>query len=235
VTTVDWRETQRLLRVAFPLAVHAARATYEIAFGVIERATRPGSPYDRAKFEVAFHRWFDLGEHGYGIAMLNDCKYGGVVRDNVASLSLLKSPNYPDPTSDRGVHRFTYSLLPHAGGWREAGVLEESRRLNDPPTLRPGRLDARADWVRVSTPGVMVEALKPAEDGDGFILRLVDYFGQRAETTVTLPRPIASADACTVVEGSKAQPCELVDGNLRFTTRPFGVHSFRVLPQAGER
>lgn len=230
-TQVDWGEERTLLRVEFPLAVRTGQATYEIAFGTISRSTQPVTSFEWAKFEVPLHRWMAVSEFGYGVALLNDSKYGGCARDGVVSLSLLKSPRFPDPTSDRGQHRFTYSLLPYAGDWQSAGVLAEAALLNDPLRLAPGGADAdRLSYVTVDRPGVSVEAFKPAEDGKGFILRLVDYFGQRGPTTATLPGPARSIAACNVLEEpANESPAAHPPGRIvRFVCRPFGIHSFRL-------
>ncbi|HEY3587599.1 MAG TPA: glycoside hydrolase family 38 C-terminal domain-containing protein, partial [Myxococcaceae bacterium] len=129
---VDWQEEHKLLKVAFPVAVRSSRATYEIQFGHVERTTHSNTSWDQAKFEVCGHRWVDLGEAGYGVALLNDCKYGHDIRGSVMRLSLLRAPTHPDPTADRGRHRFTYALMPHPGDFREAGVIAAAEDLNAP-------------------------------------------------------------------------------------------------------
>ena len=229
LTSVDWREDRKLLRVSFPLAIHADRATYEIAFGVIRRATRPVTSYEQAKFEVAFHRWFDVSEHGYGISLLNDGKYGGCVRDNVASLSLLKAPRFPDPASDRGEHEFTYSLYPHPGDWQSGGTWQEAVLLNCPLELVDGEADPDPmAYVHLSRAGVAVEALKEAEDGDGWIVRLVDYFGQRGDVSVSFPLAIGAVEPCTPLEQPHDAPLDASPSGFSFTVRPFGIHTFRI-------
>jgi len=228
-TEVDWRENQKILRVHFPLRIHAKRATYEIPFGTIERSTRPVNTFDEAKFEVPFLRWFDVGEHGYGVSFLNDGKYGGCVRENVASISLLKSPRFPDPTSDTGRHEFTYSLFPHRGDWREAGTFAEAVLLNS-PFLAVGGASSKSivNYVTLSRAGIAVEAFKKAEDGHGWILRLVDYYGQRGAVTVTMPLPVHAVEACNILERRVDESVTTVNGGFSYETRPFGIHSFRL-------
>ncbi len=130
-TKIDWRERHILLKVAFPVDILAPQATYEIQWGNVQRPTHRNTSWDWARFETCAHKWVDLSEGGYGVSLLNDCKYGHDIRDNVMRLSLLRAPTSPDPEADQGEHRFTYSLLPHAGGW-EAGTAAEAYRLNDP-------------------------------------------------------------------------------------------------------
>ncbi|MEX2540989.1 MAG: alpha-mannosidase, partial [Trueperaceae bacterium] len=136
VTEVDWRESQILLKAAFPTSVRANRATFDIQFGNIERPTHWNTSWDWARFEVVGHKWADLSEGNYGVALLNDCKYGHDVKDNVMRLTLIKSPISPDPQADKGRHRFTYALLPHAGTWREGEVLPHGYALNLPLRAR---------------------------------------------------------------------------------------------------
>ncbi|HUJ64019.1 MAG TPA: glycoside hydrolase family 38 C-terminal domain-containing protein, partial [Acidimicrobiales bacterium] len=132
-TEVDWHERHRFLKVAFPVAIRAGRATYEIQHGHIERPTVANTSWDVARFEVCGHRWADLSEPGYGVALLNDGKYGYDIRGNVMRLSLLRGPGYPDPEADQGLHHFAYALLPHPGDLRADGrVVEEAEFFNLP-------------------------------------------------------------------------------------------------------
>lgn len=228
-TEIDWQEERKMLRVDFPLALRAQRATYEIAFGAIQRSACPTNSYELAKFEVPFHRWMDLSEHGYGVAVLNNGKYGGCVRDGVASLSLLKAPRYPDPQSDIGVHQFTYSLLPHVDDWQSSGVFQEAVLLNTPLRLSEGKAkESCLNYVDVSADGVSIESFKKAEDGEGWILRLVDYFGQQRRVSVSLPFALQSVESCTVMEAPSDIPIVSEASGFSFAVRPFGIHSFRL-------
>ena len=120
------------MKARFPLAVRSDRATFETAFGVVERPTHRNTSWVRAKFEVAAHRFADLSEPGYGVALLNDGKYGYHATGSELGISLLRSPVYPDPLADEGTQTFTYSLYPHLGSWLEGGVLMEAEDLNRP-------------------------------------------------------------------------------------------------------
>jgi alpha-mannosidase len=132
VTEVDWHEHQTLLKVAFPVAIHNTHATAEIQFGNIRRPTHRNTSWERAQFEACGHKWIDLSEGDYGVALLNDCKYGYDVRENVMRQTLLKGAIYPDPNADQGRHQFTYSLLPHAGDWFTGNVHRAAYELNFP-------------------------------------------------------------------------------------------------------
>jgi alpha-mannosidase len=117
-TVVDWTERQRLLKVGFPLAVNGRRATYDMAYGNIERPTHRNTSHDAARFEVPAHWWMDMSEGAYGVALLNDCKYGHEANGHWMRLTLLKGSIHPDPVADLETHHFTYVLYPHMGDWR---------------------------------------------------------------------------------------------------------------------
>ena len=135
-TTVDWHDQNILLKVGFPVNVLSPRATFEIQWGNVERSTHFNTSWDWARFETCAHKWADLSEGDYGVALLNDCKYGYDVHDNLLRLTLLKSATYPDPQADQGEHLMTYSLFPHTGDWRN-GVTQAGYDLNDPLILEP--------------------------------------------------------------------------------------------------
>ena len=130
-TWVDWRERHIFLKAAFPVDVLSPQATYEIQWGNVQRPTHRNTSWDWARFETCAHKWVDLSEGGYGVSLLNDCKYGHDIHDNVLRLSLLRAPTNPDPEADQGEHHFTYSLLPHAGAWDE-NTIAQAYFLNDP-------------------------------------------------------------------------------------------------------
>ena len=111
-TEVDWHEDHKFLKVEFPLNLHADYATYEIQFGHLRRPTHFNNSWDMARFEVCAHRWADFSEPDYGVALLNDSKYGYSVYDNLMRLSLLRSPKMPDPQADMGQHNFRYAFAP---------------------------------------------------------------------------------------------------------------------------
>ena len=225
-TEVDWQERHRFLKVAFPVAVRSDRATYEIQHGHVARPTHANTSWDEARFEVCGHRWADLGEPGYGVALLNDCKYGYDVRGHTLRLSLLRGPGYPDPDADRGRHRFAYALLPHPGDIRAGRVVEEAEAFNLPITVRPGRADRPSRIVSVDRPGISIEAVKPADDADATVVRICEVHGSRGPVTVTLHRPFAAVDRTDLLERPQAE--ESHDGqSVRVHLRPFELVTLR--------
>jgi alpha-mannosidase len=191
---LDWFENQRLLKLAFPVAVHATAATYEVQWGQLVRPTHRNTPWDEARFEVCAHRWLDLSEPGFGVSLLNDGRYGHDVRrlpdgrGSVLRLSLLRAPLWPDPEVDRGRHELRVAIVPHDGEvWvarAEAAALNMPRRVVPLPA-RPGPLPATGTLVTADTPNVQVAAVKPAEDGPGTTaVRLFETVGSRTRVTL---------------------------------------------------
>jgi len=228
-TEVDWQERHRFLKVAFPVAVHSPRATYEIQHGYIERSTIENTSWDRARFEVCAHRWADLGEPGYGVALLNDCKYGYDIRGHTMRLSLLRGPGYPDPSADRGTHQFTYALLPHPGDFRDAQVPERAEALNLPLTTAAGLAPASGSVLHVDRPGVSVEVVKWADDGDGVIVRICEVHGSRGPLTVTLqagPAGLSNVHHCDLLERD-VEELDLDGRSVSLTLRPFELVTLR--------
>nr|WP_154891057.1 alpha-mannosidase [Paenibacillus xylanexedens] len=129
-TQVDWHENHKLLKVGFPIDVVTSKATYEIPFGALERATHRNTSWEQAQYEVCGHRFADISEHGYGVSLLNDYKYGYDVQGSTIRLSLLRASKWPDRTADQGAHEFTYSLYPHEGDWRKAHTVRHAAELN---------------------------------------------------------------------------------------------------------
>jgi alpha-mannosidase len=228
-TDVDWQEEHKLLKVAFPVAVRSARATYEIQFGHVERTTHTNTSWDRARFEVCAHRWADLGEAGYGVALLNDCKYGYDILGSVMRLSLLRAPTHPDPTADRGRHRFIYALMPHPGDFREAGVIAAAEDLNAPlrvvsSGLGPG---TRRSLIEVDTPQVVVEAIKRAEDSDAIVVRLYEAWGGRCRARVRTSLPTGRAALCDLLEREREE-VPVHGGELDLEFAPFKILTLKL-------
>ncbi|MFW6108132.1 MAG: glycoside hydrolase family 38 C-terminal domain-containing protein, partial [bacterium] len=233
-TEVDWAESHKLLKVAFPVDVRAADATYEIQFGSLRRPTHRNTSWDAAKFEVCGQRWADLSETGYGVCLLNDCKYGHDVHGNVMRLTLLRAPKQPDPTADLGHHEFRYALFPHAGDHVEAATVRRGAEFNVPlraaiVASRGGELPAATSFFAVDSPHVVLDTVKKAEDDDALIARLYEAHGGRARARLTTSLPVASAAECDLLERATAgDPVELEDGAVSLDFGPFEVKTLRL-------
>ena len=217
-TDVEWHERHRFLKVAFPVSVRSSRATYEIQHGHLERPTVTNTTWDEARFEVCGHRWADLSEPGYGVALLNESKYGYDILGHTIRLSLLRAPGFPDPEADQGSHHFAYALLSHEGDLRDAGVVAEAEHFNLPLSLVAGRGEGRV--VSVDRPGVSVEAVKWADRSDAVVVRLCEVWGSRGHVRVTLHSPFVAV-TCTDLLERPVSPLASRDGTVELELRPF--------------
>jgi alpha-mannosidase len=220
-TTADWHEDHRLLKVAFPLAVRAPDATYETAFGAARRPTHVSNRHDLARYEVPGHRWADLSEHGFGVAVLTDSKYGYSAEGGTLRVSLLRAPKQPDPHADMGAHAFAYALVPHAGTWQDAGIVAEARAFSAP--LRWAPVAGGPSWIEVGeAPGLVLDTVKPAEDSDALVLRLYEAHGGRGRARVALGLPFTEARRSNLLEDDLG-PAETEDGAIVVDFRPWQI------------
>ncbi len=232
-TTVQWSERHTLLKVAFPVDVLAPQATYEIQWGNVQRPTHRNTSWDWARFETCAHKWVDLSEGDYGVSLLNDCKYGHDIHDNVIRLTLLRSPTLPDPMADFGEHHFVYSLLPHAGGWDEK-TQAEAYLLNDPVIVYQRKEERGknpifnlSSFVSVSMPNVIVETVKMAEDGDGIILRLYESQRKRGQVQVRFGSAVEAAWVTNLLEENESA-LGVENDSITLTMRPYQIVTLRV-------
>lgn len=255
-TTVQWRERHALLKVAFPVDVLSPTATYEIQWGNVERPTHRNKSWDWAQFEVAAQKWADLSEGGYGVSLLNDCKYGYDIHDGVLRLTLLRGTTEPDPVADLGEHRFAYSLLPHQGRWGHE-TIAEAYALNDPlwvwaaprgagvaaprgagaaaprgtgaAALLPQAAPMPVSFVQVDRPHVVIETVKQAQDGRGLIVRLYECQRQRGPCRLTMSLPLTGAWRTNLLEEDQEElACK--GQSVEFSVRPYQILTLRLLP-----
>ncbi len=230
--TAEWNEKHILLKVAFPISVHSRRATFEIPFGTIERPTTRSTPEEQAQFEVPAEYWADLSDDQHGLSLLNDSKYGYDAKGNVLRLSLLRSPSWPDPHADEGHHEFTYSLYPHAGTWRDAETVWRGYELNY--KLRPvqvenhnGALPMMLSFVEVSSPNVVLTAMKSAEDDDAMVLRFYEWAGKESDVTIQVPRAVQRASETNLIEQSIGS-LSVTNASITVHTKPYEIKTVAV-------
>jgi len=225
---VDWHECHKFLKVEFPLNVRTAFATFEIQFGHVQRPTHFNTSYDMARFEVPAQKWADLSEPDFGVALLNDCKYGYAAHGNVLRLSLLRAPTYPDPQADQGTHQFRFALYPHAGSPQSAGVTEEAYRFNIPIlTGKTSGLDIQQSFFLIDNPALILDTVKKAEDSDALILRLYESRGTRGTAQLTSLLPVTSAALANLLE-DELQTLVWHDGNIKIDFKPFEIITIRL-------
>jgi len=227
-TRVDWQERDKLLKVAFPVDVRSTSARYDIQYGSVERPTHRSTSWDFAKFEVLGHQWADLAEKGLGVALMNDCKYGYDIKDNVMRLSLLKSASYPDPQADRGLQEFTYALYVHGQPWFESGLIERAWDLNAPLLTMAGVPKRTSPLLTMENRDVALDAVKGAEDGEGFILRFHEMHGGKTRLRVKLNLSVKGYREVNLMEDPVGPTIEghIIEKELR----PFEIYTVRVEP-----
>ncbi|MCU1417247.1 MAG: hypothetical protein JWP32_1421, partial [Schumannella sp.] len=196
-TTVQWHTRHRMLRAEFRPTHVGGSALCEIQFGHIERVMTENTPAETAQFEVAAHKWIATQDATGGFALLNDSKYGHRAKNGLVSLNLLRAPTYPDKTADRGSHSFSYAFTPFAPG-DLTKVIREGYRLNHP--LLPVAGVSLASVASTTDPGVVIETIKPAEDGSGVVLRLYESLGRATTTGLTTSLPHSAADETDLLE-----------------------------------
>jgi alpha-mannosidase len=219
-TEVDWHESHQLLKVCFALAVRARNATYETPFGFTERPTHYSTSFDRARYEVPGHRFADLSEHGFGAALLSESKYGWSCLGGELRLTLLRSPKSPDPEADMGRHEFSYALLPHTGGWREANVLGQAAAFNSP--LRFTEWPHGESSFAEADGGLVLDTVKQAEDSGAVVLRLYEPYGGRGVARVRLARPFTTARRTNLLEDDIGE-LEIDGGEVVVPFRPHEI------------
>ncbi len=229
---VEWHEKHILLKVAFPLSAHSDKATFEIPYGSIERPTTRNTPAEQAKFEVPAQRWADLSDAKHGFSLLNDSKYGYDVKGNVLRLSLLRSPEWPDPHADEGHHELTYSLYPHAGNWRDAQTVRRGYELNYRLIARQaqkhaGTLPGEHSFVRVDADNVVVTALKKSEDDESLVLRFYEWAGKEGDVKIQVPDGAVSASETDLMERSTGELPVNHDA-VTVHTKPYEIKTVKV-------
>ena len=233
-TWIDWHERRVLLRALFPLNVRSHEATSETMFGAQRRPTHGNTGWDAARFEVSAHRFCDLSEPGFGVALMNDGKYGHSTKGNVLGISLLRSPLYPDPLADEGEHRFTYALYPHPGDWTVAGVTREAFALNSPLVpVRGAEAPEESSFVEAEGLELALAGLKRSEDGLAVILRLYEPHGARGRTRLRFPGGLTRAEKTNLLEDSGGAQVAVEDNGIDLEVRPFEVVTLRLEPEDG--
>jgi len=216
-TEVEWAESEKVLKVAFPLQIHTDYATCDIQFGSIKRPTHRNTLYEHAKFEIPAHKWIDLSEGFYGVSILNNSKYGFSVKENVVRITLLRSPVSPDSTADRGTHKFTYGLYPHQNGWEIAETPKISYQFNNPPRIFKGRVDNKylTRTVEIKEEdkkgtNLIVETIKISEDKKGIIVRIYECKNSRGKANIKFNFPDKKI--------KKIYLCDNMENNLSLIT-----------------
>lgn len=235
-THITWNERHILLKVAFPVNVLAPLATYEIQWGNVQRSTHHNTSWDWARFETCAQKWVDLSEGDYGVSLLNDCKYGHDIHDHVIRLTLLRSPTKPDPMADFGDHQFKYSLYPHTGPWNTE-TQRDAYLLNDPIFVYKSNVEGQTSTdhfssppslVSSSSPNVIIETVKRAEDGDGIIVRLYESQRKRGPVQLRVGFAVEAAWETNLLEENESE-LRVENDSIQLHVRPYQIMTVRLV------
>jgi len=227
-TEIDWQERHKMLKLIFPVDIHANEALHEIQFGHLARPNHRSRQYDADRFEVSNHKWTALAEPGRGCAVLNDCKYGVSVDGQEIRLTLLKSALAPDMTADLGKQVFTYAFYAWEGPLTESALQREAYELNAPVTAIAGDAGSRS-LFQIDHPGIIIDTVKPAEDASGdLILRLYEWRRTATRCRLSSALTLAQAYRTNMLE-ENASPLEVADGKIALDLRPFEVLTLRLV------
>jgi alpha-mannosidase len=232
-TVADWHERHQMLKCVFPVDINADKATYEIQFGTVERPTHSNTSWDQARFEVCAHKYADVSEGGFGVSLLNDCKYGHDIHDGIMQLSLLRSPTYPNPEADQGEHVFTYSLYPHAGTLAESDTVKQAYYLNDPMVAvatvgERDEIPTSFSAVTLDTDHVICETIKESEEGSDTILRMYECKNRRGTVKVKLGIPASRVYLCDLME-NPIREIPVADGYFEHKILGFEIATFKIV------
>lgn len=210
VTKVNWQEDHVLLKAAFPVDIRNVNATYDIQFGNIQRPTHKNTSWDAAKFEVCAHKWADLSEKDYGVSIINDCKYGYSIDDNVMKISLLKAATYPNPEADRGINEFTYCLYPHKGSLENSDTVMQGYLVNMPleaslVNASKGAVCDNYSLISSDNDSVVVETIKKAEEDNSVVVRMYETYNSKAEVNITAGFDFKEVYVCDMLENTETK------------------------------
>ncbi len=223
---MNWQDDHRFLKTAFDTTIFSDFARQEVQFGYIKRPTTRNTAAEKAKFEVSNHKYSDLSENQYGIAILNDCKYGISVKDSQMRLSLHKGGCRPDYKGDKGIHECTYSFYPHDGGFGADTVIKPAYELNYKPIIVSGEWN-KASFAKTDRSNIIIEAVKPCEDEENaFILRLYDAEGTYTNTNLTLGGEVKAAEITNMLEETiETLPAS---NSISLVFKPFEIKTVKI-------
>ncbi len=231
-TYIDWKQKQVLLKADFPVDINATEATYDIQFGNIKRNTHKNTSWDKAKFEVCGYKWADISENGYGVSLMNDCKYGYSIDESIMSLTLLKSGILPNPDTDQEEHRFIYSIFPHKNSWESGNTINEAYMLNCPlysytTVSNPSNRDTINNILEINRDNIIIETIKKAEDGSGIIVRMYEAKNKRENATIIYKGNISKVVECDLME-NEISNISCNNNEFSFSIKPYEIKTFKI-------
>ena len=225
-TSVDWKEKHKMLRVHFPTTITNEQATFDIQYGHVKRNTHKNTSWDKAKFEVVGHKYADLSNNDYGVALMNDCKYGYSIFDNTIDLNLLRSPNNPDADADIGYHEFVYSFYPHNKDLIRSNVIEESTLLNHSPIIFEGYKNlSTSSIITYKGKGIEITAFKKSEYKNEIIIRTVETLGRNSEGNIYLDGEITETN---LLEQKNINKPKRIKEKYFLKLKPFEIKTYKI-------
>ncbi len=229
-TFIDWQERAQVIKALFPLDLNVSEIRSEIQFGHVRRPTHRNTTWDRARFEASMHRWVDMSEADFGVALLNDCKYAYDCHEQTVRLTLVRGSSFPHPEADLGEHRIRYGLVVHEGVADLAEVHRAAERFNNPLAVTGAR-EPVAETVgfesfslaSVDAANVTIETVKKAEASDALVLRVFEHANIRADARIAFGLPVKSVRIVNLMEEDAGAPLEIVDNGVRLKLRPFEI------------
>lgn len=228
----DWHEDHVVLKADYPVDVNSTRATFDIQFGNIERSTTTNTTWEFAQFEESMHKWADLSDNGFGLSVINDCKYGCDIKNGHIRPTLFRCATNPNHIQDREHHSFSFSIYPHAKRVNDSDVVKEGYNVNFPLYAIPqkaqeGTLAPEYSLVSCDKDNVVIETVKVAEDSDNIIVRAYETWNSKTPVTLTFCDEILSATECNLME--EEDEAVAFDGNtLTATFKPFEIKTFKI-------
>lgn len=229
-TKIDWHQKHIIAKAAFPVDVNANKATYEIQFGNIERGHTENTSWDVAKFETCAHKWADIADNGYGMALANDCKYGySVIDDSTIQLTLLRCGNNPtdDDINDQGEHIMSYSVMPHKGNYIVGDIVRKAYSFNNPLIVKEinnksGELPEEYSFISTDKDNIIIDTVKKSENGDNIVVRLYESQNIRTNVTVAVDKRVKKVYGCDMLE-NKEKEIEVNNGKISINVKNFEI------------
>ena len=229
---IDWKEENILIKADYPVDVNTNKATYDIQFGNLERTTHNNTTWDYSAFEVCGHKWADLSDNGFGLSILNDCKYGWTIKDGHIKPSILRCATTPNHAQDREMHYVTYSIYPHAGNVASSDVVKEAYALNIPlyskeAKKNDGAICAEYGFCFCDKDNVIIETVKKAEDSDCIVVRTYETWNKATNCTLTFPENVKKAYTTNILE-NKDEEIAISNGKAELSYRPFEIKTIKL-------
>ena len=230
-TDIDWHENNTVLKIEFPLDINYNKTVADAQFGYVERSVCRNTSWDEARFETCAHKFFDVSENGYGVSILNDCKYGYDALEDMVSLTALKCASFPFPDGDKCRHLFTYSIFAHEGGIN-ADVYTQAYSLNNPVRIcktcgRSDKVNQEFSLCSTDKPNVIIETIKKAFDDDSIVVRLFEATNLKTEFTVNFGFNAVQVEVCDLLEN----PLEVLpvkDNAVKLIAKPFEIITLKI-------